>query len=70
MGTLIMLLVYLIVVALIWWAVTYALNNLPLPAPVKQFGTVIATLVIVIVVVYMLLGLVNGGGVDFHIPHG
>jgi peptidoglycan biosynthesis protein MviN/MurJ (putative lipid II flippase) len=64
MATLITLLVYLIIIALIWWAITYALANLPLPGPVKQFGTVIATLVIVIVVVYFLLSLAGGGMPD------
>lgn len=68
MGTLITLLVYLIIVALIWWAITYALANLPLPGPVKQFGTVIATLVVVIVVVVVLLQLVGGSSLDLHFP--
>lgn len=64
MGALITILVYLIIVALVWWAITYALANLPLPGPVKQFGTVIATLVVVIIVVMMLLGLIGGSGVS------
>lgn len=61
MGTLVTLLVYLIVVALVWWVITYALENLPLPAPVQQFGKVIATVVVVILVVYAMLQLVGGG---------
>jgi hypothetical protein len=60
--SLLAILVYLIVVALIWWAITYALANLPLPEPIQRFGTVIATLVIVIIVVMMLLQLVGSGG--------
>ena len=62
MGSLLTILVYIIVVALIWWAITYALANLPLPDPVKQFGTVIATLIVVIIVVMMLISLIGGGG--------
>lgn len=61
MGTLITLLVYLIIIALIWWVITYALANLPLPEPVKQFGTVIATVVIVVIVVFALIQLLQGG---------
>lgn len=62
METVIHLIVALIIVALIWWAVTYALTNLPLPGVVKQFGTVIATLLVVIfVVMYLLLPLMQGG---------
>jgi hypothetical protein len=68
MATLITLLVYLVVIALIWWAITYALANLPLPDPVKQFGTVIATLVIVIIVVYFLLSMAGGGGLHLELP--
>ena len=61
MSLLITLLVYLIIIALVWWAITYALANLPLPAPVQQFGTVIATIVVVVIVVMLLLQLVGGG---------
>jgi hypothetical protein len=61
MSMLITLLVYLIIIALVWWAITYALANLPLPDPVKQFGRVIATIVIVIIVVMLLLQLLQGG---------
>lgn len=53
--------VYLIIIALVWWVITYALANLPLPAPVQQFGTVIATIVVVVIVVMMLLQLLQGG---------
>jgi hypothetical protein len=68
MATLITLLVYLVVIALIWWVITYALANLPFPGPVKQFGTVIATVVIVIVVIYLLLNL-TGAGLDLSLRH-
>ncbi len=57
--------VYLIVIALVWWVIVYALDNLPLPAPIPQFGRVIATIVVVVLVVMMLLQLVGGGGM----PH-
>lgn len=59
-GTVLALLVYLIIIALVWWVITYALTNLPLPGPVAQFGKVIATVVVVILVVLLLLQLVGG----------
>ena len=62
MSLLLTLLVYLIIVALVWWVITYALANLPLPGPVKQFGTVIATIVVVVIVVMALISLLQGGG--------
>lgn len=64
MSIVITLVVYLIIIALVYWVITYALANLPLPAPIKQFGTVIVTIVLVIIVVMMLLQLLQGG-----IPH-
>ena len=53
--------VYLIIIALVWWVITYALENLPLPAPVQQFGRVIATIVVVVIVVLLLLRLIGQG---------
>ena len=61
MSMVLTLVVYLIIIALIYWVVTYALNNLPLPAPIKQFGGVIVTIVLVVVVVMMLVQLLQGG---------
>jgi hypothetical protein len=61
MSMLLTFLIYIIIIALVYWVVTYALNNLPLPAPIKQFGTVIVTIVIVVVVVFMLIQLLQGG---------
>ena len=62
------LVIYLIIIALVWWVITYALENLPLPAPVQQFGRVIATIVVVIIVVMLLLRLLGGGtpSLDLH----
>ena len=67
MSMLVTLLVYIVIIALVWWAITYALANLPLPAPIKQFGTVIVTLVIVIVVVMFLVQMLQGGMGGFHL---
>jgi hypothetical protein len=58
---LITIVVYLIIAALVWWVITYALANLPLPAPIAQFGRVIATVVMVIAIVLALLQMLRGG---------
>lgn len=56
------IIVALIIASLLWWAVTYAITNLPFPGPVKQYGTVIATLVFVVfIVMYILVPLMKGG---------
>lgn len=57
--TLITLVVYLIVVGLLWWAVTTILGVLPLPEPIKTVINVIMVVVLCVIVVYALLGLIG-----------
>ena len=49
------LLVVLIIVAVVWWAVTYILDNLPLPDPIPRVGKVIVTVLCVLYVVIKVL---------------
>ena len=49
------LLVVLIIIAVVWWAVTYILDNLPLPDPIPRIGKVIVTVLCVIAVVIKVL---------------
>ena len=49
------LLVTLIIVAVIWWAVTYVLDNIPLPDPIPRIGKVIVTVLCVLYVVIKVL---------------
>jgi hypothetical protein len=54
------LLVVLIIVAVVWWAVTYILDNIPLPDPIPRIGKVIVTVLCVLyVVIKVLVPLVN-----------
>src|SRR5262245_47839275 len=49
--------IYLIIVGLIYWAVTTILGVIPLPEPVRTVVNVILIVVLVLIVVYALLGL-------------
>ncbi len=49
------LVVALIIVAVVWWAVTYVLDNLPLPGPIAKIGRVIVTVLCVLYVVMKIL---------------
>jgi hypothetical protein len=53
MGILITLLVYLVIIAIIWWVI----GQLSLPPPIR----LVAIIVIAIVAIFMLLSLVGGG---------
>ena len=55
MDTILGLLVVLIIVAVVWWAVTYILDNLPLPDPIPRVGKVIVTVLCVLYVVMKVL---------------
>ena len=58
-GALINLIVYLIIVGVIYWAVTTILGLIPLPDPIKQVIQVILIVILVLIVVYALLGLIG-----------
>lgn len=57
-AALINLAVYLLIVGVIYWAVTQILAVLPLPAPIAQVIRVILIVILVLIVVYALLGLI------------
>jgi hypothetical protein len=60
-AALINLLVYLIIVGVIWWAVTQILPLIPLPEPIARVVRVILIVILVLIVVYALLGLLPAG---------
>jgi hypothetical protein len=59
---LITLLVYLCILAIVWWVI----NMLPLPPPFK----LVASVIFAIIAILMLLNLVDGGGfgLGYHRP--
>ncbi len=62
---LIQLVVTLLVVGVIWWAVTAILGLIPLPAPIAQVVNIILILILALIVIYALMGLVGGAA---HFP--
>ena len=64
-NVLISLIIYLIIVGVLYWAVTTILGVIPLPEPIKQVINVLLIVVLVLIVVFALLSLVPGG--DFHL---
>ena len=68
--TLITLVIYLIIVGVIYWAVTTILTVVPLPDPIRTVINVVMIVILVLIVVYALLGLLPAlGGGSFHL-HG
>ena len=58
--TLITLVIYLVVLGLIWWAVTTILGVIPLPEPIRTVVNVILIVVLCLIVITLLLGLLPG----------
>lgn len=63
-GALITFVIYVIVLAVIWWLISYVLDNFPLPEPANRILRVGAVIIIVIVAVLLLLSLVGVGGLE------
>lgn len=59
--SLISLLVTLLIVGVIWWAVTAILALLPLPAPIAQIVNIILILILCLIVINALLGFTGQG---------
>jgi hypothetical protein len=60
-SALITLVIYIIVLALVWWLVNYILDNFPLPEPANKLIRVGIVVVIVIIVAVLLIELFAGG---------
>lgn len=58
--SLINLLVVLLIVGVIWWAVTSIIALIPLPAPIGQIVNIVLILILCMVVISALLGFVPG----------
>ena len=65
-GALITLIVYIIVLAVLWWLVNYVLENFTLPDPLSRMIRVAVTVIFVLIGVFMLLGIFGIGG--FEVP--
>lgn len=58
--SLISLLVTLLIVGVIWWAVTAILGLIPLPAPIGQIVNIILILILALIVINALAGFIPG----------
>lgn len=61
-GALINLLVVLLIVGVLWWAITAVLGLLPVPEPIGQIVRIVLILVLALIVINALLGFLPGGG--------
>ena len=66
-GTLIGIILTLIVVGVIWWAITQLLPLIPLPEPFARIVYVLLVVVLVLVVLYVIAALLGEIGVS--VPH-
>ena len=62
-GTLIVLVVYIIILGLVLWLLHYVVNALPLFAPFKSIANIIITVIGVIALIVILLSLIGDTGV-------
>jgi hypothetical protein len=67
-GALISIIVTLIIVGVIWWAITQLLPLIPLPEPFARIIYVLLVVVLVIVVLWVILGLLGVGGIHSGLP--
>jgi hypothetical protein len=63
-GALITLIVYIVVLAILWWLANFVLDNFPLPDPANRLVRVAIVIIIVFAAIYVLLGVFGIGGVD------
>lgn len=55
------LLITLLIVGVIWWAVTQLLPLLPLPEPIARIVNIILIVILALIVIYALAALLPGG---------
>jgi len=59
------LLIYALVLGVLWWAVDFAIANIPVPDPPARFIRIAMVIIFALVFVALLLGLVGGStGLD------
>jgi predicted O-methyltransferase YrrM len=63
-SALITLIVYIIVLAILWWLANYVLDNFPLPEPANKLVRVAIVIAVVLIALYLLLGIFGIGGVE------
>lgn len=60
LGALIQLLITLLIVGVIWWAVTQIIGLIPLPEPIGRIVNVLLIVILAFIVIYALAALLPG----------
>lgn len=64
-GALFTLLIYIVVLGILWYAIDYALTNIPIPDPPARFIRILVVVIFCIILVGVLLNLVGvSPGID------
>jgi hypothetical protein len=61
-GSLIVLVVYILILGMVLWLLHYLVNALPMFEPFRQIANVIITVIGVIALIFILLSVVGEGG--------
>ena len=63
-GALISLIVYVIILAVLYWLVNYVLDNFPLPEPANRIVRVAVVIIIVLAAIHLVLGVFGIAGFE------
>lgn len=66
-GTLIGIIFTLIVVGVIWWAITQLLPLIPLPEPIARIINVLLVVILVLIVLYVIAQLLGALPAGWHV---
>lgn len=67
-GTLVGIIITLIIVGVIWWAITQLLPLLPIPQPFAKIIHVLLMVILVLIVLWVILVLLGAAGVSVPRP--
>ena len=68
-GTLITILIYILILGILWWAIDYAITNIPIPDPPARIIRIVVVIIFALIVILLLLQLVGiGTGLDLRMP--
>lgn len=67
LNTLLNLVIWLIILGLIWWAVTTILGVIPVPEPIRTVVNVILIVILCLIMISVLFQLVGIAGGGFHL---
>lgn len=63
-GALITILIYIVVLGILYYAIDYAIKNVPIPDPPARFIRIIVVVIFCLIVISLLLSFVGVGGID------